>query len=402
MTAEPPSSPTSPSWSSTTKLVIGLSFVGIVAALLIYFRSIIGPLLLAFILAYLLHPVVGRLNRATRLNWRMSVNLVFLIVVILLIALLTLSGFAVVQQIQSLIRVVESFVNDLPEIAEALSERAYVIGPFVFNFNQFDLQSLTAQLLPNLQSMVGRITTLVSTFAASAAITLGWGLFVLLVAYFLLAESGQVSGEIIRVEIPGYDADVRRLVFELQNIWNTFLRGQLVIFLLTILLYTALMTILGVRYALGIAILAGLARFIPYLGPLVVWIVLILVTLLQGQNYFGLPTWQYAILVVVLSVVLDQVIDNIVTPRFLGQTLGVHPAAVLVGAIVAANLIGIIGLLLAAPVLATMKLLGGYVSRKMLDLDPWPPSAPPTRPLEFPWIRGARKIRSWWHTSRKP
>jgi predicted PurR-regulated permease PerM len=122
-----------------------------------------------------------------------------------------------------------------------------------------------------------------------------------------------------------------------------------------------------------------------------------LVALFQGENYFGLVPYQYAILVVVSAFVLDQIFDNLVSPRLLGQALGVHPAGVLIAAIIAANLIGIIGLVLAAPVLATLGLLGRYIARKMLDLDPWPePEArPPTGFQEIPWSRWLKRVRAW-------
>src|SRR3990170_326481 len=388
-------SPPSPTWSSTTKLVIGLTFVAILAALLIYFRTIIGPLLLAVILAYALHPLAARINRATNLNWRMSVNLIYLVLVIIVLGLLTLSGFAIVQQLQSLIKLVNNFTRTLPELVAQISQQTYTFGPFEFSFKQYDLQSLTDQVLGTLQPLLGRVGTLVGTFATGAFSTLGWGFFVLLISYFLLAESGKVSSELIRIDIPGYSTDIIRLGNELVTIWNVFLRGQLVIFLLAIIIYTILMTGLGLRYSLAIAILAGLARFIPYIGPLVVWVVTALVALLQGQNYFGLQAWQYAAVVVIIALVIDQILDNVVNPRFMGHRLGVHPAAVLVAALVAANLIGLVGVVLAAPVLASMVLLGRYFSRKMLDLDPWPATTQPVKPMEYPWVRLIHRLRAW-------
>jgi predicted PurR-regulated permease PerM len=147
--------------------------------------------------------------------------------------------------------------------------------------------------------------------------------------------------------------------------------------------------------------MAGLARFVPYIGPLITWIVLGLVTLLQGSNHFGLPAWQFVILVLGLSMLLDQILDQIVTPRFLGQTLNVHPAAVLVAAIIMANLIGIIGLVLAAPVLATLKLLLRYTIRKMLDLDPWPETDQDIQPFQMPGSRTIQRVREWWRTLRQ-
>jgi predicted PurR-regulated permease PerM len=267
---------------------------------------------------------------------------------------------------------------------------------------QFDLETASRQLLSIVQPLLGRMGSLISSFATSAAATLGWSFFVLLISYFLLADAGQFPGQLVHIEIPGYDYDVRRLGNELRKIWNAYLRGQLLVILLVMIAYSILLVILGMRFAVGIAIMAGLARFVPYVGPLSTAVVTFLVALFQGHNYFGLVPYQYAILVVVSSFILDQVFDNLISPRLLGEALGVHPAGVLIAAIIAANLIGIIGLVLAAPVLATLRLLSRYVTRKMFDLDPWP--EPETRlaasPWELPWMRWWRRLRAWGRTIR--
>jgi predicted PurR-regulated permease PerM len=392
---------TSPKWSSTTKLLVGLTIIALVAALLIQFRTIIGPLILAFMLAYILHPVVARISSIPKVSWRGAVNLIYLLLVILLGTSFTLTGLAVATQLQLLIGFVQRNVTNLPAIAADLSNRVYTIGPFVINFAQFDLQSVLNQLLAAVQPILGRAGTLISTFATSAAATLGWGFFVLIISYFLLADASKMSDDLVHIEIPGYTSDIRRLGQELKNVWNAFLRGQLIIIIMVMVSYSILMVILGMRFALGIAILAGLARFVPYIGPLTLWIVTALVAYFQGGNYFGLQPFYYAILVVGSAMVIDQIFDNLVSPRLLGQTLGVHPAAVLVAAIVAANLIGIIGLVLAAPVLATLKLVGGYVLRKMFDLEPWPDTLPTTQPVELPWGRVVDRLKAWLRLMRQ-
>ena len=231
--------------------------------------------------------------------------------------------------------------------------------------------------------------------------TVGWGLFVLIISFFLLADTGRFSGQLVRVELPVYQMDINRLGQELQFIWNAFLRGQLIMMLLTMLAYAVLMTVCGVRFALGIAILAGVGRFVPYLGPLLLWIVTILVTYFQGSNYFGLPTIYYVLLVVILAFVIDQIFDNLINPRFMGQALGVHPAAVSVVAIIAANLIGLIGLLLAAPVVATVNLLSRYVTRKMFDLEPFPDPIRQPKPVEIPFQKQVKRISRWWKKIRR-
>lgn len=388
-TASPPQSPL---WNSGTKLIVGLTFVGILVAFLIYFRSIIGPLLLAVILAYVLHPVAEKLSNTTRLNWRWSVNIVFLLFVLILIGILTVSGLAIIQQMESLVGVISVFTITLPEFIEEISSQIYAIGPYSFSLDQSNLQALANQFLNIVQPLLGSLGTVLSSFAASALVTLGWILLVLVIAYFLLARTGQVTDEMIQIDIPGYNDDIQRINLELRRIWNVFLRGQMVIFVLAIILYSILLTILGVRYALGIAIMAGIARFIPYVGPFIVWIVTALVAFFQGYNYFGLEPWVYALIVVVLCLILDAILDNIVVPRFHGDTLGLHPAAVLVAALIAARLIGFVGLVLAAPVLASMVLLSRYFIRKLLDQDPWPEEEDNSNESPLSWVEFINRL----------
>jgi predicted PurR-regulated permease PerM len=77
--------------------------------------------------------------------------------------------------------------------------------------------------------------------------------------------------------------------------------------------------------------------------------------------------------VAVFFIVVQQLENNILVPRIIGDTLNLHPVVIMVGAIMGASLGGIIGVLLAAPVMATLKLVGGYAWRKMLDQPPFPP-----------------------------
>ena len=391
-----PPNTTSPKWDSTTKMVVSLTIVALVAALLIYFRGIVGPLILALILAFLLQPVAAWGCKISRFSWRFVVNLIYLLLVVLLGTALTLSGLAILQQAQSLVSFIESFLNRLPDMVQELTTQTRMIGPFLLDFSQLDLEALARQILDAVQPLLGQAGTLVSKFATTTASTLGWGLFVLLVSYFLLSEAGQLRQDIVHIDIPGYSADIQRLANELYRIWNTFLRGQTIIALLVIASYYVLLTILGTRLALVIALLAGLARFIPYLGSWITWIVTAIVAYLQTSNYFGLEPVQYAALVLMLCLALDMIFDNLINPRLMGHALGVHPAGVLIAAIIAANLIGIIGLVLAAPVLATLALLARYIVRKMFDLDPWPEGEQEKTypPKEVPWVRFGLRLRA--------
>lgn len=368
----------SPKWGPTLKLVIGLTFVAILAALLIRFRNIVGPLLMALILSYVLHPLANWLSNSTRLSWRASVNVIYLIMILALVGFFTATGVALVQQVNSLYNIVRNFVeNDLIQLVTDLSVQRFILfGVITVDMNQIfgqtDVQSLVNQALGVVQPALGQAGGLLSALATSTFSGLGWGFFILVVSYFMLADAGQVPDLVAKVEIPGYDQDFRRLGRRLGRIWNAFMRGQLTIIAMTIISYLFLLSVFGVRNALALALLTGAARLVPYIGPLINWMTIGVVAFFQSTNYLGLEQWQFVLLVLISGIILDQIFDNIISPRVYSSALNVHPAAVLVTAIIAANLLGFIGLLLAAPVLATLALFVKYAIRKMLDLDPWP------------------------------
>jgi len=380
--------PTSPTWGTNTKLVIALTIVVIIGALLVEFQFIITPLLIALVLAYLFHPLAGFLQRKLRFSWSAAVGVIYFVIILLLLGLLTAGGVGLVQQAQSLINIVQNAVTTLPQLIENISSQVYQFGPFKIDFRVIDLQAISSQALSMAQTLLSRTGTLLSTVAGSAANFLGWTFFVVLVSYFVLAESGGLRGQIVPLEIPGYTHDFERLARELGRTWNAFLRGQIIIFVIAVVVYSVILSVLGVHYALSLALVAGLARFVPYVGPAVNWTVLVLVSYFQTYKLFGLSPFYYTLLVLIIALVIDQIFDYIVSPRILSDSLKVHPAAVLVAAIVAANLFGLIGVVVAAPILATATLLWKYIMRKMLDMDPWteeeihqPPPPPGSRVL---------------------
>ena len=364
--------PTSPSWGTNTKLVVALTIVVVVGALLVKFEFILTPLLIALLLAYLFHPIANFLQRKLHFSWNASVAVIYLILIILFLGLLTLGGVGLVQQVQSLVTIVQDAITTLPQLIAGISGKVYQWGPFKVDFSALDLQALSSQVLGMVEPLLSRTGTLLSTVASGAANFLGLTFFVILVSYFVLAESGGLRGQIVPLDVPGYTHDLGRLTRELGRTWNAFLRGQMIIFFIAVSVYSIVLSVLGVYYAISLAFLAGLARFVPYVGPAINWTVLVLVSYFQVFKLFGLPPFYYTLFVLVAALVIDGILDNIVSPRILSNALKVHPAAVLVAAIVAANLFGLLGVVVAAPILATATLLWKYIMRKMLDLDPWP------------------------------
>jgi predicted PurR-regulated permease PerM len=370
-----------------------LVIVGILAFLLYRCANLVTPLLMVVVLAYLLHPVTSLIARGLRLSWKASVNILYLIILLSLIGLLTWGGVGLVGQIQSLIVSVQDIVANLPTYVEQLSTLTFSFGPFTFDMQTLDLNAISQQVLSFVQPLLGQTGSLVGALAGGAAEIFGWTVFVLIVSYFVMIESSGLRGDLFKVDIPGYTEDFTRLGNELSRIWNAFLRGQIIIFILAVIIYSILLPILGVRYALGIALMAGLAKFLPYIGPAITWVVMALVTFFQTNHPFGLQPLAYMALVVIITSVIDWIIDSFVTPRIMASTLKVHPAAVLVAALVAANLLGILGVVIAAPFLASFTLLGKYTMRKMFDLAPWPEAEEkPAPPLGAEWVARIKSL----------
>jgi hypothetical protein len=111
----------------------------------------------------------------------------------------------------------------------------------------------------------------------------------------------------------------------------------------------------------------------------------------------------YVILVMAIALVIDMILDHVLTPKLMGETLEVHPAAIMISALIGGQVFGLLGIILAAPTFATLKLLLGYATRKLFDQDPWEGMAYYRKPKEPPLLIALRKlgkrIQAWL---RKP
>ncbi len=363
--------PESPKWDSPTKVVIGMTLVGIVAGLLIKFQAIVTPIIVSIMLVYLLYPAANFLRTRLRLRWGLAVFIIYVGIFVLLLGLLTVLGLEMISQMESVIIAVSTSLDELPWLVREISTLTWRFGPFTVDWGALQLDFLSAQLIDALRPMLGRTGELLSALVGGAANTLGWALFVLFISYFILTDSGGLRNQILKVEMPGYQRDLGRMRMELVRIWNAFLRGQLVLIALATLIYLVLLNLLGLRFALGLALMAGSARFIPYAGPFISWTVLALVAYFQPDRPLGLSPLIYMGVILLCASLLDGFLDNYVLPRVMADVLKVHPAAVMVAAIIALELLGVLGVVIAAPILATTQLVGRYVVRKMFDLDPW-------------------------------
>jgi predicted PurR-regulated permease PerM len=394
MSLDQNTTPVSPRWSNSAKMVVALTAAGLGLALLFRFRNFIAPLLLSFVLAYLIHPLASFINQKLKIPWRLVSTIIYLLIFLGVIALLTWGGISIFDQLQNLINYLQSIIGDLPGWLAQITAKPLQLGPWTIDLSNLKVSDLTAQFQGIITSSLGKIGSLLGSIASGVGSTLTWTVFILLISYFIMSESSGVRAKMIKLTIPTYEADINRMGLQLSQIWNAFLRGQLIVFLSTVAWYSLLLGVIGVKYFFLLALLAGLARFVPYVGPFVAWTTYGLVALFQ-VNHFNLLPFPYALIVVGAAWLSDIVIDNFVSPRVMSNALKIHPAAVLVMVLISASLFGFIGVLLSAPVLASLKLFFTYITRKLMDVDPWDgmetyPRPEPIKVIVTRWIEKTR------------
>jgi len=366
-----PSVKESPKWNWTTKLVIGLTLVALATWILVQFQNFLGPLISALILAYLIHPIASFLKEKIKLPWRLSVTLIYLVLVLAILGLLTWGGFALFEQVQNLIRFIENNIDQLPELVADITEQSYQIGPFTFEPSGFNWDEIANQIVGAIQPILGRLGSLASALAAGAFSVVTWIVLILLVSYFLLAESEGIPSRLLNIQIPGYTKDLEMMGHELNKIWNAFMRGEIIVVIISTVIYTATLGILGVQFFFGLALIAGIGQLIPYVGAWVTWISFGLVALFQNNIPFNLTSGAYMIVVLGISMLVNYFIDNILRTKIMASNLKVHPALVLIGALIGVQLFGFVGIIIAAPVMASFKLILNYLVKKLNDQNPW-------------------------------
>jgi len=338
---------------------------------LIRFQVLIAPLIMALILAYLLNPVVVALTRIPRVSRTLAVLLVYGVMVLILAALLGGAGLIIRQQLSGVLNTMLNFVNAIPGWFDTISARPAEIGPFIVDLSSVDATLMQSTLLPTARDWIIRVTEWMTEAASGVATFIGWMGFVIIVSYYLIHDVVTLETNLLRLVPDEYRKDAERLLAELGPIWNAFLRGQLLLGLIMGSAVGIVMSLLGVHYSLILGMMAAVMEFVPVVGPYLTAGTAIVIALFQPANWLGLPPITYTILVAAAALALQQIEANFLNPRVMGSRLRVHPAILIVGALVGFTLLGIPGLLLSGPIIATGRLFGRYVYAKLLNLPAW-------------------------------
>lgn len=359
-------------WSPQAKRLIAAGAMIFWGLVLYRVRSVVAPLALAVLLAYVLNPIVGLLRKA-KLSRTGATIIVYLL---LIFALVAIPSIVVPPLIQQLI----SIDVDLAAILESLRQLTVRYRTVEFLGFSIDLYRVLVDIQGELANLVGSLASQSVTILRGAASSALWLIFILIISFYLLKDAGQITSYLGRLAPPEYQEELSQLMKEIGQIWDSFLRGQIILSSTVGGITAITMWIVGVKNALLLGILAGILETIPNLGPALAALPAVALAFFLGSEHLALSNGWFALLVAGLYVVIQQVENNLLVPRIIGRSVNLHPVVVIVGAIGGAMVGGILGILLAAPVLGSARILGGYLYRKFLQTDE--ALAEPRLPLE--------------------
>ena len=342
-----------------------ISLVTIVIVVGLYLvRSLLPPFILAVLLAYLLNPLVEFILRRTRLPRLLAVIIIylgFLAAAGLLVALLVP---VLVDQVQQANLVLQNFLDT---VARWVAEY-HVID---IAGTQIDLLKLYSQFEANLQDALAAAASYLASrtagFLFGLASVFGWLLVVLVVVFYLLKDADRVGRYLEGLVPQAYRDDLWQFERELKVTMNAYIRGQLLLCVIIGTMTTVSLWALGIRNALLLGIIAGLLEAVPNLGPVVATVPAVIVALFQGSTWLPLPNWGVALVIIALYTVIQQLENNLIVPKVLGDSVNLHPVVVLFGLLAGASIAGVLGMLLAIPTIAVLRLVARYVVGLLLE-----------------------------------
>ena len=350
-------------WSEGTKRwVITMSVV--LGAIALYgVRHILAPLILAAVLAYILNPLVELMVRRTRLPRVLAVLAVYLIVIMIVALVPAILAPGLIEQLTLLNVDVQGIAGAIVRfIAEHQTIVLFGVPVDLSPFYQEIIASLN-RLVP---SIAPRSVNLLFGFASGFASTLVGFTLTVVVSFYLLKDARQISRYLDELVPPGYREEAGQVRREITGVWSAFFRGQILLCTIIGVTTGTALWVLGIRSAFILGLMAGTLEIVPNLGPTLAAIPAVIIALLKGSTRLPLSSLWFALLVVGVYVVIQQVENNILVPRIIGRSVNLHPVVVLLGVVAGASTAGILGVFLAAPLLSTAHILSRYVYGKLL------------------------------------
>ncbi len=339
-------------------LAIGLAL----AALLVLLGPVLTPFIAAGILAYAFNPGVDWLDSRRIGKFSVPRSVAVLLVMLLVFAALLALVLIVIPVLQTELPLLsEKIPSFLAQINDILSPRLKAIGIQV-RLDGTGLKKLLSQQMAASGDQIWS-GVLISVKQGSSAV-LGWAATLLLipiVLFYLLLDWHVFLQKIFNLIPRAWASRSRQLANEVDGLLAQYLRGQLLVMLVLAAYYSIALMIAGFDVALPVGIITGLLVFIPYLGFGLGLILALIAAILQFDGFSGLA-------LVALIYGVGQILESFfLTPRLVGERIGLHPLAVIFALMAFGQLFGFVGILLALPASAILSVAAKHVRAHYLE-----------------------------------
>lgn len=350
-------------WSPVTKRIVVAAFVAAFLAFVWRAGDIVQPFVWASILAYILLPVVGALESRLAVPRTVAALVVFAA----LLAVIFGGGRVLVP------RLVENG-RDLQAQWPVLLRNAE--GTVTQTLDDLGLSDLNdALIVPNIGEIERQLAAALGRMALPFAVAFGHFLLeflVFLIATFLLLRDAPRLLAALRRNLPrDHRAEITHVLRDTNVMLGRYIRGQVILVSLMSAVTTVGLTVLGVPYSVLLGIMTGVLETIPFVGPITAGAIACLVAL-GHPNPFGWSQMVYVGVVAIMYTILRHAEDYLVIPTVIGRAVRLHPAVVIFALLSGGAVFGLLGIFLAVPVAATLRLVVIYVVAKLRDEDPFP------------------------------
>jgi predicted PurR-regulated permease PerM len=368
-----------PIWSPRVKLTVTLLLLGLSIFLLYIFRAAITPFIIAVLLAFILNPIATWIEEQLKLRRVFATMLAYLFFLVIV----SILPLVIIPPLISQWTALSKNFSLLIEQAESLLGQSYTIAGF-----SIDPQQAVQSLVGSLQGLLQPAFSQTLRYVMDILSSLVWVVFVLVISFYFVKDSRYLSIWMETLPPPSYRKDYVYLRNEINLVWNSFLRGQLSLALLVAVIFTTVGLIIGLPFAFAMGVFAGMMEFIPSIGHGIWLTVALLLSFFAGSTWLPMPHWLFALLVLLMHLFYEQFDLNYLIPRIVGRRVQLPPVVVILGIVTGMLTAGVLGVVLAAPTIATGRVILRYFYANLLDEDPFPGTVAP--PLPAPNSR-------WWY-----
>jgi len=290
----------------------------------------------AWAVSYLLSPLVTRIDQRTILNRTLSVVVVYIGIAFVLAGTLALVVPGLVSQLNDLIIRAPEYGDRAAQEVIALQRRLEGSGLPV------SVTDLYGQVPAKLSQIAGTVAADALGYVSATANVLFNATLVLIIAFIMLIDGDRLWRRFIGVLSPELRSEAELLRQSADRSFGGFIRGSLILGVIYGVATLAILVALGVPFAGVLAVFSGLTMIIPFFGPIIAEIPVLVVTLLGAPDAF---VW-----VVVLTIALQQIVLNVIGPRIMSNAIGIHPIFVFLALLLGSRIAGFWGVFLAMPV----------------------------------------------------